>query len=151
MTGAMLSSSGTNKTQATKASVKEFLSKIPDAQRKKDAEKVCDIMTTITGKKPVMWGPSIVGFDQVHYKYASGREGDVGAIGFSPRKASLTIYLVDGIGKYGDLLDKLGPHKSSMVCLYIRKLDDINLDVLREIIESSYRHVMQNKDVMHRT
>lgn len=139
-----------NKTQPTKASVKDFLSDIKDEQRKKDAQEIRRLMAKISGKTPVMWGPSIVGFDQCHYKYESGREGDMGAIGFSPRKSNLTVYLVDGTSKYQELLKNLGPHKTGKVCLYIKHLDDINMSVLEKIIEKSYQYAISHKMDMHR-
>ncbi len=97
-----------------------------------------------------MWGPSIVGFDRYHYRYESGREGDVGAIGFSPRKSNLTIYLGDGTSKYKKLLSKLGPHKTGKVCLYIKHLSDINIKVLEELVRASYQYVMSHKIDMHK-
>ena len=87
-----------------------------------------------------MWGPSIVGFGSVHYKYDSGREGDMGLTGFSPRKANLTLYITDGFDKYGDLLARLGKHKTSVSCLYINKLADVDQDVLRELVRRSVEH-----------
>ena len=140
-----------NKTHPTKASVKDFLSGIKDEQQKKDAQEISRLMAKISGKTPVMWGPSIVGFDQCHYKYESGREGDMGVIGFSPRKSNLTIYLVDGTSKYQKLLKNLGPHKTGKVCLYIKHLGAVNMDVLEKIIEKSYRYVMSHKIDMHKT
>ena len=108
-------------------------------------------MEKITGKPGVMWGGSIIGFDQVHYKYDSGREGDMGAIGFAPRKSNLTIYLVGGTSKYATLLNKLGPHKTGKVCLYIKHLGDIDLTILEELLRDSYQYVMAHKNDMHKT
>lgn len=130
--------------------VPDFLKTIDDEQKLKDTKELIKIMRKVSGKPPVMWGSSIIGFDSVHYKYESGREGDMGAIGFSPRKANLVIYAVDGINKYKDLLDKLGPHKIGKACLYIKRLSDVNIKVLEEIIENSYKYVMSRKTDMHR-
>ncbi len=130
--------------------VSDFLRTIEDKTKLQDTKDLIKIMREISGKPPVMWGSSIIGFDKVHYKYESGREGDMGAIGFSPRKANLTIYLVDGISKYKDLLDKLGSHKTSKVCLYIKRLSDVDLDVLKKIITESYKYVISHKDNMVR-
>lgn len=134
-----------NKTQPTKVSVKDFLSGIQDVQRMKDAEVLVRLMRKITGKTAVMWGPSIIGFGQYHYKYESGREGDIGAIGFSPRASNLTVYLVDGTSKYRALLRNLGPHKTGKVCLYIKHLKDIDMAVLEKIVTTSYKYVVSNK------
>jgi len=145
-----MANSSQNKTQPTKVSVKKFLSGIKDEQQRKDAEQLSRLMGNITGKKPVMWGPSIVGFDRCHYKYESGREGDMGAIGFSPRKGNLTVYLVDGTSKYKSQLAKLGPHKTGKVCLYIKHLRDVDMDMLEKIIKASYQYAMSHKTDMHR-
>lgn len=129
----------TNKTQPTNVSVKDFLSGIKDNQQRKDAQKLCKLMSQITGKQPVMWGSSIIGFDQYHYKYASGREGDIGALGFSPRKSNLTIYLIDGMSGHRELLQKLGPHTTGKACLYIKRLDDVDMSVLKKLLTDSYK------------
>ena len=129
-----------NKTQATSADVTEFLKGV-DAAKRHDSERLITIMREITGHDPVMWGPSIIGFDRYHYKYDTGREGDMCAVGFSPRKASLTIYISAGFEPVGRLLEKLGKHKTSVACLYINKLADVDMTVLREIIRTSYEHV----------
>ena len=100
-------------------------------------------MAEETGEPPRMWGASIVGFGSYHYAYASGREGDWMALGFSPRKANLTLYLMDGFGGYGELLDRLGKHSTGKSCLYIKRLSDVDVDVLREMVRRSYRHTTQ--------
>jgi hypothetical protein len=97
-------------------------------------------MAKATGKKPKMWGPSIVGFDQYHYKYESGREGDMCRIGFSPRKQNLTVYIVDGFEKYENLMSKLGKHKIGKSCLYIKRLSDVDENILNELIKLSVKH-----------
>lgn len=139
-----------NKTQPTKVSVYDFIAAVENEERRKDTETLIRMMKKITKKLPVMWGPSIIGFDQVHYKYESGREGDMGAMGFSPRKTNLAVYIVEGVSKHKDLLDKLGPHKTGKVCLYIKRLADIDLKILEQILTKSYKYVMAHKTNMHR-
>lgn len=139
-----------NKTQPTSASVEEFINKIEDPEQREDARLLCRLMGKITGQPAVMWGASIVGFGTYHYKYQSGREGDAGAIGFSARKSMLTIYLADGVDKYSEQLSELGPYKTGKVCLYIKRLSDIDMKVLQAIITASYNYVMVHKHDMHR-
>src|SRR4029078_13348102 len=100
------------KTKPTNASVEDFLNRIPEAERREDCFAVAKIMEEISGEKPKMWGPSIVGFGSYHYKYASGREGDCLMMGFSPRKKDLTLYLMMGFEKHGELMEKLGKHSA---------------------------------------
>jgi hypothetical protein len=126
-----------NKTQKTEASVIDFLNSIPDEQKRQDCLTLLEMMSQITGLAPKMWGASIVGFGDVHYKYASGREGDWFKVGFSPRKQNLTLYIMDGFPKYQSLLAELGKHKTGVSCLYIKKLSEVNLDTLREMISQS--------------
>lgn len=126
------------KTIPTSASVDTFIANIPDDIKRQDSHTLVKIMSEITGKPAVMWGPSIIGFGSYHYKYESGREGDAPASGFSPRKAALTIYLFYGAEQHTDLLTKLGPHKLGKVCLYIKRLSDIDLDILKQLIKLSY-------------
>ena len=130
-----------NKTQPTDADVEAFLNAVDNERRRADSFAILKMMQEVTGEEPVMWGPSIVGFGSVHYKYASGREGDMGLTGFSPRKAYLTIYITDGFDKYSDLLSRLGKHKTSVSCLYINKLADVDQDVLRELVRRSVEHM----------
>ncbi len=125
------------KTKATKASVSGFIDKIADETRRNDCRKVIALMTEATGAKPEMWGPSIVGFGRYHYKYDSGREGEWMVTGFSPRKNDLTLYILPGIHEFPDLLERLGKHKTGKSCLYLRKLDDIDLTVLKKIVKQS--------------
>ena len=129
-----------NKTQPTDADVEAFLNAVPGERKRADSFAVLEMMKEVTGEEPVMWGPSIVGFGSVHYQYDSGREGDMGLTGFSPRKANLTLYITDGFDKYGDLLARLGKHKTSVSCLYINKLADVDQDVLRELVRRSVEH-----------
>src|SRR5690606_37579313 len=133
-----------NKTKPTNISVDDFLAGL-DSAKKEDSRVLIGMMREISGYEPVMWGPSIIGFDTYHYKYDSGKEGDVGAISFSPRKANLTIYIYEGFDNYGDLLEKLGKYTTSVSCLYIKTLADIDLDVLRELIARSYGHLKSDR------
>lgn len=127
-----------NKTQKTGASVEVFLESVQNARRREDGFAVLAMMREITGLEPEMWGPSIIGFGDYHYKYESGREGDFFLTGFSPRKQSLTLYIMDGLEGHGDLLGKLGKHRTGAACLYINKLADVDVDVLRDLIRISF-------------
>jgi len=127
------------KTKPTDQSVKDFLNKIPDAERREDCFAVAKIMEEITGSKPKMWGPSIVGFGSYRYKYASGREGDWPVAAFSPRKQDLTIYIIMGVEKRDALMKQLGKHKSSKSCLYIKRLSDIHVPTLKKLIKASVK------------
>ena len=129
-----------NKTVPTAASVADFLAAVPNARRREDGQALLAMMRDITGLEPQMWGPSIIGFGSYHYKYESGREGDMPIIGFSPRSRSHSLYIMDGFNAYDDLLAKLGKHRKGASCLYINKLADVDLDILRELITRSYRH-----------
>lgn len=125
-----------NKTVPTKADVEKFLQGVED-KRREDAQVLVGIMQEISGEKPTMWGPSIIGFGFKHYRYESGHEGDAPILAFSPRKTSLTIYF-EGFDGYLDKLEDLGKHKISEACLYINKLSDIDLKVLRKMLEQSH-------------
>ena len=127
------------KTQRNAASVKAFLDGVTDERKRKDARAVLALMAEVTGEKPAMWGTSIVGFGSYHYKGASGREGDWMLTGFSPRKDSLTLYFMSGFQQHGDLLAKLGKHKTSMGCLYIKSLDDVHLPTLKKLVRQSVK------------
>ena len=126
-----------NKTQPTRTSVSAFLNGIADEQQRKDAKAVARLMQDVSGEKPAMWGTSIVGFGKQHYKYASGREGDWFTAGFSPRKDSLTLYLTGGFQQHQPLLEKLGKHTTGKSCLYIKRLDDVDQKVLRQLVVRS--------------
>jgi hypothetical protein len=125
----------------TDASVREFVDAVPSAARRRDAETLIELMERVTGKPARMWGPTIIGFGRYHYEYASGREGDAAAAGFSPRKAASTVYLPDGVGAYADELGRLGEHTTSVGCLYLKHLDRVDLGVLESIVAQSYRRV----------
>lgn len=131
------------KTVPTDASVDDFIAGIPNPVRREDARAVLALMKSVTRQKPRMWGPSIVGFGKYRYKYASGREGDWPLACFSPRSAAMTVYLMPPMARYEDLLAKLGPHKTGQSCLYIRKLADVDVDVLRALVRAAYQHAKQ--------
>ena len=129
-----------NKTQKTGASVEDFLAAVENRRRREDGFAVLAMMREITGLEPEMWGPSIVGFGDYHYKYESGREGDFFLTGFSPRKQSLTLYIMSGLEGREGLLGKLGKHRTGAACLYINKLADVDVDVLRDLIRISFEN-----------
>ena len=131
------------KTQKTRESVAKFIASIEDDKRRKDSRAVLKMMKEITGDKPEMWGPAIIGFGSYHYTYASGREGDWFLTGFSPRKQALTLYIMSGFSKYDALLKKLGKFKTGKACLYIKKLEDVHLPTLEELIRRSVKHKAQ--------
>ncbi|MFC1529936.1 DUF1801 domain-containing protein [Gemmatimonadota bacterium] len=127
------------KTKKNDVSVEGFLNSVDHEKRRTDSMVVLELMIKITGEEPAMWGDSIVGFGSYHYTYASGREGDWMITGFSPRKQSLTLYIMPGFEKYADLMGKLGKYKTGQSCLYINKLEDVDLKVLEELIARSYK------------
>jgi len=124
-------------TKPTGESVEAFLNGIADENKRRDALAILELMRKVSQVEPRMWGASIIGFGDYHYKYASGREGDWFRVGFSPRKQDLTLYLIQGFTQFGDLLAKLGKFKTSKSCLYIRRLSDVDLPTLEEIIRKS--------------
>jgi hypothetical protein len=127
-------------THRTDTPVEEFLAGVPNHQRREDARRLCAMMQEITGEPPVMWGTSIIGFGAYHYRYASGHEGDSALAGFSPRRQALVIYLVGGFeDRHQRVLARLGPHRTGKGCLYINRLDDVDQDALRELIDRSVR------------
>jgi hypothetical protein len=129
------------KTKATGASVEEYISAQVDPQRREDCRQLIELYSLVTGHPPKMWGPSIVGFDQYHYRYDSGREGDMAAAGFSSRKPELAIYLLADSDRQRERLSRLGKHKMGKSCLYVRRLSDVDLSTLKELIEGSYREI----------
>ena len=126
-----------NKTKQTEVSVIEFLDAVTDPVKRADSDRLIEIMSSVTGEPPKMWGPSIVGFGTYHYKYESGREGDMPITGFSPRKAAISLYLTCDWRDSGDVLGRLGKHKLGVSCLYIKRLSDVDETVLIELIERS--------------
>ncbi|MEE8135024.1 MAG: DUF1801 domain-containing protein [Gemmatimonadales bacterium] len=129
------------KTKKNKKSVSAFLKSIADDRKRKDAETIMKMMKRITKETPTMWGDSIVGFGSYHYVYDSGREGDWFVAGFAPRKRNLTLYVMSGFKRHDPLMKKLGKYKTGMSCLYITKLDDIDMDVLEDLVKESVKHM----------
>jgi len=127
------------KTRVNDASVMDFLKSVEDEQKRDDSLEIARIMEQITKEKPKMWGPSIVGYGSYHYKGASGREGDWMLIGFSPRKQNITLYIMPGFERYPGLMKKLGKHSTGKSCLYIKRLSDVDVDVLKELMTESLK------------
>lgn len=130
-----------NKTQATDASVDAFIEAVPDETRRADARALVALMTRVTGEGPLMWGPSIIGFGSYRYRYESGHGGESCRIGFSPRKAELVLYALNAYTDQGALLARLGKHKTGKGCLYIKKLADVDMTVLEEIVRARIVHM----------
>lgn len=126
-----------NKTKVTKKSVHAFLNSIDDKQKRADAKTIMKMMQEVTKEKPTMWGSNMVGFGTYHYTYASGREGDYMLTGFSPRAQALTLYIMPGFSKYDGLMKKLGKYKTGKSCLYIKKLEDVDQKVLKQLVKQS--------------
>ena len=131
------------KTKENEQSVDAFLDGVADEGKRRDCRTVLELMKDVTKAEPKMWGSSMVGFGRYRYKYASGREGDWFLTGFAPRKQSLTLYIMPGFGRYGALLEKLGKFKTGKSCLYIKKLEDVDLPTLRELVALSAKHIAQ--------
>jgi hypothetical protein len=127
------------KTKINNASVTDFLNKIEDEEKRADSFEILKLMQQVTKQEPKMWGTSIIGFGHVHYIYESGREGDWFITGFSPRKQNLTLYVAGSFNPHADLLEKLGKHKTGVGCLYINKLQDVDVKVLKELIKQSVK------------
>ena len=130
--------------------VKDFIASIDDEQIKKDCLVLVEMMRRISGHEPKMWNIGTIGFDTYHYKYDSGREGDSQAIGFYPRKGKITVYLMDGTVRYSELLAQLGKHTTSRVCVYLKRLSDVQLPILEQIVQQSYTYVKSQDGHMHR-
>lgn len=133
-----------NKTKATGASVADFMKSIDDRQMRADARKVAAMMRRATGKRARMWGTSIVGYGTYHYRYESGREGDYMITGFSPRKQALSVYIMPGFKPFPKLMKKLGKYKTGKSCLYIKRLSDVDEDVLEQLIDASVQRMREN-------
>jgi hypothetical protein len=129
-----------SKSAQNNASVKEYIASLDD-QTKKESQVLLEMMQRISGHKPTLWNAGTLGFDTYHYKYDSGREGDSLVIGFYPRKGKITIYLMDGTARYSALLAKLGKHTTTGYCVYIKRLSDIELPVLEQIVQQSYENI----------
>ena len=129
------------KTKRNDQSVEDFLNSVEDKKKREDSFTILKLMKEVTGTEPHMWGGSIVGFGSYHYKYESGREGDWFLTGFSPRKQNLTLYIMSGFRRYDELMKKLGKYKTGKSCLYIKKLEDIDINILKELVAQSVDHV----------
>ena len=131
-------------------SVKDYIVSLDDEQTVKDSQVLIEMMQRISEHEPKMWNVGTIGFDTYHYKYDSGREGDCQIIGFYPRKGKLTVYLMDGTVRYSELLAQLGKHTTSRVCVYIKRLSDIELPILEQIFQQSYEYIKSQDGHMHR-
>lgn len=128
------------KTKVTEVKPLDFINQVEDEKKRKDSLVILKMFKEITGEKPKMWGPSMIGFGKYHYKYDSGHEGDCFITGFSPRKQALTLYVLSNFKGKDELLSKLGKYKNGKSCLYIKKLEDVDISVLRKLIEQGYKH-----------
>ncbi|MCR9132541.1 MAG: DUF1801 domain-containing protein [bacterium] len=137
-----------NKTVPTNLSVDAYIEAIEHPQRKEDCKTILKLMTEISGREPVMWGSSIVGFGKYHYKYESGREGDMLITGFSNRKQAINLYIMDGFKRHAELLEKIGKFKTGKSCFYIKKLSDIDIDVLSTVISESLKAVEEKYTIL---
>ena len=132
------------KTRRNKGDVKAFLNSVTDDRKRQEGFAILEMMKQVTGLEPEMWGDSIVGFGSYHYRYASGREGDWFLTGFSPRAQNLTLYIMAGFDDYDGLLKQLGRHSTGKSCLYIKKLEDVDLEVLKKLVRKSVAHMSQS-------
>jgi len=135
-----------NKTRENKASVSGFLNSIEDARKRSDAKKVGAMMRKATGKQARMWGSAIVGYGKYHYKYESGREGDYMLTGYSPRKQNLVVYIMPGFSDFSALMKKLGKYKTGKSCLYLKKLEDVDENILEKLIDRSVKLMRKRYD-----
>ena len=134
----MAASKDTNKTQPTPDSVEAFITSLGDERREREGRTLIEMLRRVTGHEAVLWGPSIIGFDQYHYRYESGREGDSLRVGFSPRAAKLSLYGIGRDAQISEMLDRLGKHSLAKGCIYVKRLDDIDLAVLEELFTYAY-------------
>lgn len=130
-----------NKTIENDGDVLAFIESVDNEKRKEDAKVLLKLMTEITGFPAKMWGTSLIGFDSYHYKYDTGREGDMLKVGFSPRKSNLAVYIMPGFDRYDELMSRLGKYKTGKSCLYINKLADVDMAVLSELIKKSFQYM----------
>lgn len=135
------------KTKRNDSSVEDFINSVSNEIKRQDSFTVLELMKQVTGEQPKMWGPVIIGFGKYHYKYESGREGDWFLTGFSPRKKSLKLYIMAGFDEYEQLRSKLGKHTIGKNCLYIKKIEDVDVEVLRELVKRSVEHVAKTNAV----
>jgi hypothetical protein len=136
------------KTRATDGNVETFLAAVSDEARREDCFRVLEIMKRVTGDEPKLWGAGMVGFGSYHYRYDSGREGDWFVTGFSPRKANLTLYIMAGLDRYTELLERLGKFKTGKSCLYVKKLADVDEAVLTELIAASVENMRRTYEII---
>ena len=129
------------KTQPNDKSVIDFLNTVENDTKREDSFTILELMQQVTGSEPILWGNSIIGFGSYHYKYASGREADWFLTGFSPRMQNMTLYIMSGFDQYDELLGKLGKYSIGKSCLYVKRLENIDLDVLKELVEKSVGHM----------
>lgn len=134
------------KTKKNEASVEDFLNTVENEKNRSDSFTIINLMHEVTGEEPTMWGDSIIGFGSYTYRYASGRTGEWMVTGFSPRKQNLTIYIMPGFEQYDDLLSRLGKYTTGKSCLYIKKLEDIDQDVLRELVRLSVEYMKETSE-----
>jgi len=134
------------KTRPQADSVADFIESVADPRRQREAHQLVALLSDATGEPPVMWGKNIVGFGSYHYRYASGREGDWMLTGFSPRKAKLSIYLMDGVERHADELAKMGPYTNGVSCLYVKSLDAVDEEVLSDVVRASVAYVRETLD-----
>jgi hypothetical protein len=130
------------KTKPTPDSVMEFLNRIENEQKRRDCFTILELMQQVTGEPPVLWG-TMVGFGSYHYRYATGHQGDAFRTGFAPRKQNITLYMYLGFDAHRELMEKLGKYKAAKSCLYIKKLEDVDLAVLRELVQRSVAQIQQ--------
>lgn len=135
------------KTKETEIDPKDYVASVEHNTRRADAEVLLDLFAKVTGKRPKMWGPSLIGYGKYHYKYDSGHEGDMLATGFSPRKSNLVLYIMPGYEDLTDELSRLGKHKMGKSCLYVNKLADVDMDVLEEIIVRGWKTMHERYEV----
>jgi hypothetical protein len=140
---------GTKPTKADRP-VKDFIASLEDEQTANDSLVLIGMMRRISKRQPRMWNVGTIGFDTYHYKYDSGREGDCHPLGFYPRKGRITVYLMDGTSRHAELLSRLGKHTTSRVCLYIKRLADVQLPVLEQIVRQSYAYLKSQDGQVHR-
>lgn len=131
------------KTQPNEQSVEDFLNRVENETKREDSFSILELMKEETGAEPIMWGDSIIGFGKYQYRYASSREGEWFLTGFSPRKQNLTLYIMSGFDEYDELLGKLGKYSTGKSCLYIKKMEDVDQDVLRELVSKSVEHMKE--------
>jgi Domain of unknown function (DU1801) len=131
-------------------SVDDYIAFLEDEQTVADTRLLIDMMRRISGHEPKLWNVGTIGFDTYHYKYDSGREGDAAPMSFYPRKGKITVYLLDGTVRYSELLARLGKHTTSRVCVYIKRLSDVELPMLEQIVQQSYDYIKSQDGHMHR-